>query len=293
MISHRMIAVALRRATATALRRAIAAALRRAGAAAAPALLLLTAALLWPSSAAARPEDRIEWGLHDVSLENATVVVRSRLAVTGTLDEALELATPLPADAEVLHAEPVRAADGMVTALHLHLAGGQAEVETRVPWEAVRRASALPVPVPQGHSVHRVVLDPALSFSPDPALGLVAQVGHYAPAELDVIHRHRFDARTDGHLGHVGAYYLRGTDLRTAGSLRGEVALKRQRMGRAALVTGGLFGLVVLGMVLAHRRLSRHVRYERAEAYLEQEYRDLEEHDDPRVVAAPGSDARV
>ena len=36
-------------------------------------------------------------------------------------------------------------------------------------------------------------------------------------------------------------------------------------MGRAALVAGGLFGLVVLGMAIAHRRLSRHVRYERAE----------------------------
>ncbi|MCA9649532.1 MAG: hypothetical protein KC501_06460 [Myxococcales bacterium] len=284
MIQHGIrtspIAAALRRVAVAA------ATLRRAGVATAPGLMLALATLLLPRVAAASPEDRVEWGLHRVELERSTVVVRSRLAVAGHLDEPIPLAAPLPEDAELHGAEAQRAADGSVVGLRLVSDGSDATVETRVPWDEVRRRGALPVPVPKGRSVHRVVLDPALSFSPDPELGLVAQVGHYAPAEFDVVHRHRFDARTDGELGHVGAYYLRGSDLGTTGALHGEVALKRQRMGRAALVAGGLFGLVVLGMAIAHRRLSRHVRYERAEAFLEQELRALED-DDASVLRPP------
>lgn len=271
----------------------IAAALHRAGAAGAPCLMLLLTLLAWPSVAAASPEnlepDLVQWGLHEVELQRATVVVSTRLSLDHAPEEAIPLATPLPAEAQVHGAEPERAPDGTVVGLRPLSGHAEAVVETRVPWDHVRRSGSLPVPVPAGRSVHRVVLDPALSFSPDPALGLVAQVGHYAPADLDVVDRHRFDARTDGDLRHVGAYYVRGSDLRSAGALRGEVTLKRQRMGRAALVAGGLFGLVVLGMVVAHRRLGRHVRYERAEAFLEQEYRALEDEPESSALRPPAS----
>ncbi|MCA9708110.1 MAG: hypothetical protein KDK70_19820 [Myxococcales bacterium] len=227
--------------------------------------------------AAAQAAAQVEWGLHRVELERTTVVVRSTWALVSAPTGAVALAAPLPASAQLTGAEPVADATGRIVALTVPPGTtGRAALETRVPWGEVERIGSLPVPVPAGSSVHRVVLDPALSFSPDPALGLIAQVGHYAPAELDVVARHRFDARTDGNLRHVGAYYVRGQDLAPVGALRGEVALQRHRMGRAALVAGGVFGLAVLVMLVAQRRLGRHVRYERAEAYLAREFEGLE-----------------
>lgn len=244
------------------------------------AALALLMTVLLPRASWAAPADRVEWGLHRVQLEHDEVVVHSTWSLDRAPDEPVPLAAPLPPDAEVIGAEPVASATGSITALDLDLAsGGQVHLETRVPWSHVLRAELLPVPVPAGDSVHRIVLDPALSFSPDPALGLMAQVGHYAPAEFDVVARHRFDARTDGNLRNVGAYYVRGRDLGSTGALKGEVTLQRQRQGRAALVAGGIFGLLVLGMLVAHRRLNRHVRHERAEAYLAQEFDALEDDD--------------
>lgn len=247
--------------------------------------LLMT--VLMPRASWAAPADRVEWGLHRVELERTEVVVHSTWSLDRAPDEAVPLAAPLPPSAEISGAEPVANTDGSIVALDLGLAsGGEIHLETRVPWSTIRRAELLPVPVPSGHSVHRVVLDPALSFSPDPELGLMAQVGHYAPAEFDVVARHRFDAHTDGNLRHVGAYYVRGRDLDTVGAMKGEVVLQRQRQGRAALVAGGIFGLLVLGMFVAQRRLTRHVQHERAEAYLEEEFRALEQEDDPAYTSA-------
>jgi hypothetical protein len=243
------------------------------------AVLLLTILLPHAAWARARTDasDAVAWGLHRVELERATVVVQSRFELHHGIDAPIRLAAPLPATAELSGAEPVHGDDGSIVALRLPEAGTQPSLEVRVPWDHVRRFEALPVPVPEGSSVHRVVLGAALGFSPDPALGLVAQVGHYAPADIDVVARHRFDARTDGDLRHVGAYYVRGSDLRAVGSLRGEVILQRQRMGRAAIVVGVVFVLVVGAMVVAHRRLDRAVRYERAEAYLAKELGALED----------------
>lgn len=252
--------------------RTFAAALRPWGAA---ALLLMV--LLLPRASWAGTESPVDWGLHRVELEHATVVVHSQLQLEHTTDEPIALAAPLPVVAELTGAEPVLADDGTIVALRVPEHATRLDLEVRVPWGHVRRVQALPVPVPEDSSVQRVVLSPALGFSPDPALGLIAQVGHYAPAEIDVVARHRFDARTDGDLRHVGAYYVRGSDLRGVGSLHGEVILQRQRMGRAAAVVGVLFLLVVGAMVVVHRRLDRAVRYERAEAYLATELHALEE----------------
>ncbi|MCX4247529.1 hypothetical protein [Paraliomyxa miuraensis] len=257
-------------------------ALRPLGAVAALALRPLGAAallliLLLPRASWAGTESPVAWGLHRVELEHATVVVRSELRLEHATDEPIALAAPLPVAAELTGAEPVLADGGTIVALRAPEHASALVLEVRVPWGDVRRSQALPVPVPEGRSVHRVVLSPALGFSPDPALGLIAQVGHYAPAEIDVVARHRFDARTDGDLRHVGAYYVRGDDLRGVGSLHGEVVLQRQRMGRVALVVGVVFVLVVGGMIVVHRRLDRAVRYERAEAYLAKEMEALEE----------------
>lgn len=250
--------------------------------------LLMTVLLPRPSHAAS--EDEVRWGLHDVSLESTTVVVHSTWSLDAEPAEPVPLASALPAQTELSGATPVRDDQGSIIALALSH-GGRTDLETRVPWSHVRRSDALPVPVPQGDSVHRVVLDPALSFSPDPALGLVAQVGHYAPASFDVVARHRFDARTDGNLRHVGAYYVRGEDLLTTGALAGHVVLQRQRMARLMLVAGGIFGFIVLGMVVIHRRLGRRVEVERAEAYLEQEFRILDDADfvPPAGKTQPGT----
>lgn len=251
------------------------------------AALALLMTLLIPRASWAAPADRVEWGLHRVQFEHNELVVYCTWSLDLAPTEAIPLAAPLPAAAEVTGAEPVTNAAGEITALELRLAGGgEVHLEVRVPWSTLRRAELLPVPVPSGQSVHRVVLDPALAFSPDPALGLLAQVGHYAPAEFDVVARHRFDARTDGNLRHVGAYYVRGRDLDATGAMRGEITLQRQRQGRAVLVAGGLFGLLVLGMLVAQRRLSRHVRHERAEAYLAREFEALES-DEPAAVPVP------
>jgi len=238
--------------------------------------LLMTVLLPRPSLAAS--EDLVRWGLHDVSLESTTVVVHSTWSLDAEPAEPIPLATALPANTELHGATPVRDDQGSIVALALSH-GGDTLLETRVPWSHVRRSDALPVPVPEGHSVHRVVLDPALSFSPDPGLGLVAQVGHYAPASFDVVARHRFDARTDGNLRHVGAYYVRGEDLLATGALAGHVVLQRQRMARLMLVAGGIFGFIVLAMIVVHRRLGRRVEVERAEAFLEQEFRALDDED--------------
>ncbi|MEM9454127.1 MAG: hypothetical protein AAGF11_08100 [Myxococcota bacterium] len=245
------------------------------------AALALLMTILMPRASWAAPADRVEWGLHRVTLERTAVVVHSTWSLDRAPEQAVPLAAPLPPSSELSGAEPIANADGSIEALDLQLAsGGEVHLMTRVPWSTIRRAELLPVPVPSGRSVHRVVLDPALSFSPDPALGLMAQVGHYAPAEFDVVARHRFDARTDGNLRHVGAYYVRGHDLDAMGAMKGEVILQRQRQGRAALVAGGIFGLLVLGMFVAQRRLNRHVQSERAESYLEEEFRALEQYDD-------------
>ncbi|MCH9684417.1 MAG: hypothetical protein K0V04_23485 [Deltaproteobacteria bacterium] len=252
------------------------AALHWAGAA---AFILMS--LLLPRVSWAAPQDAVEWGLHEVTLDNATVVVHSRWSLSGPVDGDVDLAAPLPAATEVVGATIEHAADGSVSALNLSTDGnGLYSIETRVPWDHVRRTGVLPVPVPVGRSIHRVVLSPSLSFTPDPSLGLIAQVGHYAPADIDVVTRHRFDARTDGDLRHVGAYYMRGEDLRRR-ALRGEVELKRHKMGRAAIVAGGLFGLVVLGMIVIRRRLDRSVRHERAEAFLRDEFDALDDEDPP------------
>lgn len=250
--------------------------------------LLMT--VLLPRTTWAAPEDRVQWGLHRIELERSMMVVHSEWSLDHTPAQPIPLANPLPAMTELRGAEPVLGDDGTIVALRFDPDGGPAgDLETRVPWGHVRRTETMPVPIPEGRSVHRVVLDSAVLFSPAPELGLVAQVGHYAPAEFDVVARHRFDARTDGDLRHVGAYYLRGRDLEKTGAFRGEVSLQRQRMGRAALVAGSVFGLLVFGMLLAHRRLSRRVTQERAEAFLEQEFRALDDEDFP--PAAPADDA--
>lgn len=251
-------------------------ALRLLGAAALLLTMLLLPRASW-AGAQTEPAPSVAWGLHQVELERATVVVRSQLRLDHLPEAPLPLAVPLPAAATLTGAEPVTGPDGAIVALRLPVTTTQPELELRMPWDHVRRLEALPVPVPEGSSVQRVVLSPALRFTPDPALGLVAQVGHYAPAEIDVVARHRFDARTDGDLGHVGAYYVRGRDLEAVGSLRGEIILQRQRMGRAALVLGVVFVLVVGVMVVAHRRLDRTVRYEQAEAYLAKELHALDD----------------
>ncbi len=242
------------------------------------AALAILMTVFWPRASWAAPEDSVRWGLHEVELSRRTVTVHSEWSVGSAPDEAIPLAAPLPAQAELTGAEPVRDDTGAIVAVQVW-GSGTTTLETTVPWAQVRRHEALPVPVPAGQSVHRVVLDPSLSFSPDPSLGLLAQVGHYAPASFHVVDRHRFDARTDGNLRHVGAYYVRGDDLSASGGLVGPVVPRRQRMARLMLIAGGLFGLLVLGMVIVNRRLSRRVRQERAEAFLEQEFRALDDED--------------
>ncbi len=252
------------------------AALRWAGAA---ALLLMT--MLLPRASQAAPHDEVRWGLHEVTLENATMVVHSRWSVATTLDDTVQLAAALPATTVVTGADVQRAPDGSISALRLTDADmGLHTIETRISWDQARRTGHVPIAVPAGDSVHRVVMSPNLSFTPDPSMGLIAQVGHYAPADIDVVSRHRFDSRTDGDLRHVGAYYLRGNDLQAPGAMRGELELQRNKMGRAAIVAAGIFGLMVLAMLVIHRRLNRSVRHERAEAFLQSEFEALDDDDD-------------
>lgn len=245
----------------------------RAGARLLPALLL--AALLLPAVAKAASPAPVDWGLHELELENSTVVVRSRWHMHRDHDPStpIELAAPLPADAELSGARAVTDETGAVVALRVD---DPSALTVRMPWSQVKSSGTLPVAIPEGDSVHRIVLGPAIGFSPDPQLGLVAQVGHYAPADIDVVARHRFDERTDQSHRNVGAYYVRGRDLATTRALQGEVEHRRARMGRALLVALGVFVLVVLAMVVMHRRLDRSVRHERAEAYLAQEFESLE-----------------
>lgn len=238
------------------------------------AALLLLITIMLPRASWAGQQPPVDWGTHEVKLENKTVVVDSEFAMPVLEPTAVTLATPLPATAEVIGAEAKYGPNGSITALMLD---GRGVVQTRVPWKQVEKSGELPVPIPTGSSVHRVIFRPAIGFSPDPQLGLIAQVGHYAPPDIDVIARHRFDSRADGSHRHVGAYYLRGDDLASVGALRGEVELQRHRMGRAALVAGVLFALVVLGMLFWHRRLDRSVRHERAEAYLASEFDALDD----------------
>lgn len=236
----------------------------------------LTAAALWAGDAHAEPTMCKNCNSDSsVRVEDEYVVI----ATTWTSNDErigtqVLLAAPLPAGTELTGVQALRDAQGRVVALQAS-PGPQrpAGFELRVPLAQVRETQVLPLALPAGDALHRVVLDRDLAFTPAARSGLVAKLGRYSPTDVG----HRASRRVDRAVGdehiRLGALYLpaNATFVR-AGGLQGKLTLRAERGARLALGIGGLFVVLVVLGGLGYRRLRRQVEVERAEAYLEKEF---------------------
>jgi len=212
---------------------------------------------------------------HDVALVDDRIVVESRWSA-GSWASArpeVELALPLPADAELEGARVERDADGRIVGLVLD--GSTApHVRTSVPLATAEHERELPIPVLVGGGVQRVSLDPALGFHPDPGLGMVTHLGHHVATELD--HRERRAIDRQLRAAPLGSYYASTAVIAREHGLHGELELRADVRRRSAIGVAVLF-VVVCGVgVIAYRRSRRGAEAERAEQVLAAEFDGLE-----------------
>jgi hypothetical protein len=210
---------------------------------------------------------------HDVALVDDRVTIDTHWS-TGTIaggEHAVALAVPLPADAELVGAAPVRDAEDRIVALRFD-GSEPPHLQTRVPFASAQRA--LPIPVLDGGGVQRVSLDDALAFHPDPALEMVTHLGHHVSTAIDHDERRAIDRQLRE--APIGSYYATTSVIAREHGLVGELELRADMRHRSAIAVAVLF-VVVCGVgVIAYRRSQRGAEAERAEQLLAAEFDGLE-----------------
>jgi hypothetical protein len=217
-------------------------------------------------------------GHHDVSSTNADVVVEATWVLQETPDpEAwFVLAAELPRDTTIEGAQPEFGADGRIVALRLDAPCMRCVLRTTTPWTRVATVGALPLPVPAKAGVHRITLDPDVSFRPAAELGLVTELGFTAPAGFGFADRAYIDDVLTIDAPRFGAYYVRVEEIAEAGGVVGKIRRREDAHRRTALFAGAVFVVLCGAAAWEYRRARKRADLERAEAILDAEYADLD-----------------
>lgn len=214
---------------------------------------------------------------HEVAATAADIVVESTW-VMSTLpepDALFELAAALPRDTTIEGAQPEFGADGRIVALRLAAPCNRCVLRSSTPWASAHDGGALPIPIATGPGVHRITLDPEVSFRPEPALGLVTELGFTAPPGFGLGERGRIDGVLGIDAPHFGAYYVRADDVAEADGIVGEIDRRADAQHRTAWAAGIVFVLLCGVAGFEYTRARKRAELERAEALLEAEYASL------------------
>lgn len=242
-----------------------------------------------PAVEQAPPTVRVLTAAHEGELADQAILWRSTYELAPAQQASaevlrLEMAVPLPADVQVHAGEPPLAPvldeqgrivgfDVVPTDLLRHYPQLRIELEQPLP---ERRGIRLAAPMVAGDAVQAVAVvgSETAIFEPAPSTGLLRHVGFSSARGLQAAQRRRADQL----LGPAwqgwgkGRVYLRvGPQLLEAGGLTGDLLETPERTRPALAVAGAVLPLLVLGLVLMHRRLDRSAKVERAEKVLEQE----------------------
>jgi hypothetical protein len=137
----------------------------------------------------------------------------------------------------------------------------------------------IPLALPSDAGWQRIEVEGQHRLIPDlgPALPMHT-AGYYAPGQVHVPERLRIDRGLDGRHP-AGAAYIPGATLIEAGGLPARLESGAARKLGLGIAAGAAFfsGLLVLAVVL--RRQASVVEAERAQAYLDEEFRILEDAD--------------
>lgn len=221
-------------------------------------------------------------GHHDVSSTNAEVIVET----TWVLQEIPEpdawfmLAAELPRETTIEGAQPEFGADGRIVALQLDRPCTRCVLRTTTSWTRVATEGALPLPVATKAGVHRITLDPDVSFRPAAELGLVTELGFTAPVGFGFADREYIDDVLAIEAPRFGAYYVREEEIAEAGGVVGNVRRREDAHRRTALFAGAVFVALCGAAAWEYRRARKRADLERAEAILEAEFADLDTKDD-------------
>ncbi len=220
-------------------------------------------------------EARAAHAHHDVSIADDQLVVESRWS-TGAWVHAsprIELAVPLPADAELTGAEPERSDDGSIVALVFD-GGAAPHTRVSVPLDEALADGDVPIPVLEDGGVQRVSLDAALTFRPDAGLGMVTHLGHHVATELAHDERRAVDRQLRA--APLGSYYVTVPAIVRAHGLHGALFRSSDVRHRSAIGVALIFVIVAGAGAFAYRRSRAGAEAERAEQVLAAEFDGLE-----------------
>lgn len=217
---------------------------------------------------------------HDVTMADDHVVVRTRWsdASVADADGVIELATPLPAAAQIEGAEPMVDAAVGITALQLHdVRGDRATVRVVVALDEVQQTGALPLPVATRSVMQRVAVDDTLMFRPDPALELAVNLGFTMPLGMRMRERAAFDDALGLSGRGLGAVYVGTASIERTGGVLGVIETRAVGRRRAAIAAGVVFVALGGAGAWAYRRARRSAEAEHAELLLASEIDALDD----------------
>lgn len=222
---------------------------------------------------------QVRAGHHEIAATTRDVVVDTIwvLDAMAPAEALVELAAPLPRDTTIEGAEPSFGKDGRIVALRLRGSCMRCHLRASTPWSSVQKAGALPLLVAEETAVHRIALDPSVSFRPDAALELVTELGFTAPAGFGFHERMRVDDLLAVDAPQLGVYYVNADDVREAGGVVGELVRREDAQRRTAIVAAAVFVVLCGVAAVGYRRARKRAEIERAEAILEAEFAGLED----------------
>ncbi len=238
---------------------------------------VFTAVLVWPGSQAlASSVD----AAHEIAVEGEQLRVTSRWYGHLPKDD-WEFAAPLPPGTRVINRGATLTLDpetrGIIGIAFAESPGYPLVLELEIPWSQGDPTIVLPLPPEPGWQ--RVEVEGNYRLIPDANSGLPLHTsGYYGPGDLHVHERLRIDNHLD-HRHPGGAVYLPGSLVSEVGGVPARLESGARRKLGLGIVAGGAFvsGLLVLTVVF--RRSGTAVEVEDAEAYLDSEFRNLDDSD--------------
>jgi hypothetical protein len=253
-----------------------------------PFILCSAAALCVSISAvAAASTGPVAAARHDGVIAADSIRWRSQYVLRDEAPAVIELAYPLPEGAVIDPSgdvEPVKRA-GRVIALRVLPEGpsrGRLAISLTEPLATHGRDARLAPPLAAGDSVQLVDVggNDDLRFEPSPRTAIERHVGFFAPVDLPPSARDACDRA----VGYVRArpsddpiYLTASPALVQAEGLSGSFTSAADRLRTGALGAGGLFVVLVLGLVVLQRRLARAAKIEQAERTLAAEFARLDD----------------
>jgi len=236
---------------------------------------------------AATIEVRPHAALHQGTIAAKRVTWRTTFALPSTPcergDATIALAFALPLEAEITQSPYVRASsDRRFLVLDCASIASATSVAFTTTMKLERSSSRVVMTPPlfAGDGVQIVSVDgeDETRFEPEARAGYVRQIGFFATDDVNDEARADCDRRTGAiTLKLFGPTYLRVNDrIREEGGIAGRLSTSADRTRPAVISLAIGFALGLGALALVHRRLTRTVRIERAEASLREAYERLE-----------------